>query len=275
MTDNNIHDWTNKKDQIISILEDTVTVLDDISNLFQNYYPSEMSDFCYLCYGYIIISKHNIITSLFLLRNKMIYQVHYFSRNMFEMMTNLTYITDDKSKLEERIKRFFDYEKVQLYNQLKPLKEIPELFPFRNETEEINVQNDYNNYMSLYYNKKNSKRIGKWSGLNLKEMINLITDERKRNHLLMRYNLMTQLNNQYVHPSIEYIKGIIREEYGLNDKYGEKDQMAVYLLQSIYMSISMIISLYVEQFLINDHTIINKCYELEKRFRNIPSRIVS
>ncbi len=275
MTDSNKHDWGKRKNTLISILEDTITLLDDISHSFQNDYPqTRISHFRYLCFGYILISRDNIRTSLLLLRNNMIYQVHNYCRNMFEMVVNLTYINDDKSEMEKKLKRFFDYKYVQEYNLLDTLKQYPTIVPeLKKENKDSIIQENYNHYI-LHYNIK-KKVVTDWSGLSLYKMMKNISDEKKRDDLLKGYLMFNRINNQYVHPSIEFIGRIIEEEYqnDVNDDY--KNQILVSLLESIYVSVFLIIEIYLDHFQKNRQTFRNKCNELETRFKNMSLNVVN
>jgi Family of unknown function (DUF5677) len=273
MTDITKHDWGKRRDKIIPILEDTIILLEDMSRSFQNdYHINKISHFRSLCYGYILISKYNINTSLLLFRNKKMYQVHYISRNMIEMVINLFYINSDKSERKERVKRFFDYRYVQEYNLLDTLKHFPEEFrEFRNKNQEVKTEKNYNKYKSRY--KITQKFVTDWSGISLYQRIEKISDEQKRKFLLRFYYLTTRNDNQYVHPSTKYIRSIIDEEFrtGVNDDKNKMVESS--LLESIFISVSMIIGIYLEHFQKNRQIFRNKYDELETRFRNIPSKI--
>ncbi len=270
MTDITKHDWKERRDKLISILEDTVTLLEKMSLSFENdYHPKRISDFRYLCYGYILISKNNIIGSLLLSKNRLVHQLHHISRNMMEMVTTLTYINDEKSTLEEKVRRFFDYQCVITNKHLDTLKRFPEIpQEFRNEKDDSIIEDNYKIFLSRYKNGNKKVNVNCWSGHDIPQMIEKISDEKKRNDLFRGYSLISKTNNQYVHPSIEYIKKITDEKYRKDVTDNTNNQMEVFLLESIIISVSQIIEIYLEHFQKNRQTFLDESHELEKRFRN-------
>ena len=188
---------------------------------------------------------------------------------MFEMVVNLYYINDDKSEREERLKRFFYYDVVLQYNTLEIYRHIPEMSrDFGFEKHDSRIQSEYNQYKSRYKIKNN---VPNWSGYNLLDMINKISDEGKRNDLFNGFYLLTKNNNMYVHPSIKYIKNIIDEEYG--DGFKHKDAMLLSLLESVFVSVIHIKDIYLEHFQKNRQYFRNKCNELKTRHEKIRSQL--
>jgi len=262
------HNWEQRKEIIISILEDTITLLEDMSHSFQkDYHPKRISPFRHLCFGYLLITKNNIITSLLLIKNNMMYQIHYISRNMYEMVINLSYINTDKTKLEERVQRFFDFRICQKYNCLDTMNKYPEIHQgFRTLEKDYMIQDEYNKYLSKYYKNDKKRVILYWSGISLYQMINSILDDKKRDNLLRGYYWVDKINNQYIHPSYEYIKNVIDDEYVSSVKSDDRYKNELYLLEVIYISVFMIIEIYLEHFQKNRLLFRKRHNQLEMRF---------
>ena len=258
-------DWNQRRAIIISILQDTITLLEEMSSSFRHdYHPKRITNFRLLCYGYLVISKNNIKTSLLLIENGLLYQIHPISRSIFEIVVNLNYIDADDSERNERTKRFFDYQYVDRYNVLHTMESISEIpQDVRTKEQDDKIQHDYSEYLKRYNMQKRERGITNWSGFNLVEMIQRIPDDNRRNDLLKGYKLVPKIDNQYIHPSIEYLKNIVRDEYHDNL---DRDLSEVRLLESIYLSTSKIIEIYLKHFQKNRMVFQRRADEIERRF---------
>jgi len=89
-------------------------------------------------------------------------------------------------------------------------------------------------------------------------MINTITNNYKKNDFLIGYDIMNRPNNQYLHPNVEYVRNIVKDESERKIDY----KIRVAQLESIYVSSSQIIEKFLDNFQKNRPL-------LRKRFDNI------
>jgi hypothetical protein len=254
-------DWKKREEAIIPILEETIKLMQDMTYSFQNDYPSKrISLFRQICAGYLMIGKNNAKASLLLIENNLTYQIHYISRNMFEMVVTLHFIDNDKLRRDELAQRFFDYTSIQRYKVMEAMnknRSIPQ--EFRTEEMDKEIEKKFNSFLKNYRTKEGKPpRTDTWSGLSLPEMINTITNNYKKNDFLTGYDIMNRPNNQYLHPTVEYVKNIVKDELERNVDY----KIRVSQLESIYVSSSQIIEKFLDNFQKNRPL-------LRKRFDNI------
>ena len=143
---------------------------------------------------------------------------------------------------------------------------IPQEFRTRKADEEI--EKSFFVFCEKYKTKNEKKpNLNTWSGINLLEMIDTITDSHKKHDLLIGYDIMNRPNNYFLHPTVEYLKNIIK---------GKVDpKIRVALLESIYVSVSQIIEKYLENFQKNRPMFSQRFEEIENRYRGITRKFLN
>lgn len=165
-----------------------------------------------LCLSSLLIARTNAEAAYVLLEQGIIYPVHYISRSMFELVVNLYYILDKENERDNRLERYIRFSDAVLpYKIHEIMQDQPELFPgdMKNPQQIERVKEKYGEFEKKYRKDNWSKNY--WSGMDLKRMIEYLSDPAIKKEMLVRYKLVTNLNNTYLHPSWVYIRKIARQ----------------------------------------------------------------
>lgn len=216
--------------------------MDDLSmSVIEDYHPKKLYPFRELCLGYLLIANNNAKATLPLIKANLVHQIHYVSRNMFEMVVILYYIDDDKSKKEELINRYFAFNSsIVPYKAMISMKEYPA--PFEG------IRTDKRDEEIIEGRKEFIKRYGKetqtLSGKLLPDMIKAINDTETKNDLLKRYRLMTQMNNNFLHPTMQHFESAKKDFVSKEVDY----KIRIMQLHSVSTSADLIIQKFLESF---------------------------
>ena len=207
---NNEDAWREAERRSRQILEKLISLSNEIIKHIDKSYPSKrLYNYRLLSFGYLSIGKSNAESILLLTAHGLSHQLHYINRNMVEMVVNLHYIGNDDKNRAALTQRYFDYKKVSAYKEMKIIEKYPDIFSgglFKlHKPKKLKDYDDYN----LMYGKKN---IQYWSGKNIFEMIDTINDPEIKKKLLFLYELLLTKNNQYLHPSVNYLKDVLNKE---------------------------------------------------------------
>ena len=173
-----------------------------------NYPKARIYPFRELCLGYLLICKDNLEATVCLLDKNLGDQINYINRNMFEMVVTLFYISDDKSKKEERTKRYFDYnDAVVKYRHKEMILKHKDIFPGGLLEEQIKLIDQHYKKFENEYHKPNRQS---WSGLKIDKMIESLSSSDEKDKLLKHYQVAVYLNNQFLHPSILHIRSAFK-----------------------------------------------------------------
>lgn len=235
-------EWLEVEKKVISVFKKEVSLMTDLSmSVIEDYHPKKLYPFRELCLGYLLIANNNAKAALRLIKANLVHQIHYISRNMFEMVVTLYYIDDDKLKKEELINRYFAFNSsIVPYKAMISMKEYPA--PFEG------IRTDKRDEEIIEGRKEFIKRYGKetqtWSGKGLPDMIKTISDLETRNDLLKRYSLMVQMNNNFLHPTMQHFKSAKRDFVSKEVDY----KIRVTQLHSVSTSADLIIRKFLESF---------------------------
>lgn len=198
-----------------------------------------------LCFGYLLIGRKNAEATLHLIKANLVHQVHYISRNTFEMMVTLYYIDNDKSKRDELTQRYFDYQGVKAHQAMKLMTDYPEPFiGIRTEENDKEVEQNYNVFIAKYTQGGKKPDLSTWSGKKLDKMIDSLTNKELKNDILRRYRIMVSMNNNFLHPTIQYLKQSILEYLKVEIDY----KVRIMQLHSITTTMDLIIQKFLEHF---------------------------
>jgi hypothetical protein len=267
MVDSRIESWREIEDEISQIYVEELSLLDEmIESVKNNYQSNRMTPFRLLCFGILIICRDNAKAGLLLIKQDLIHQVHYISRNMFEMIVNLCFIDNEESKRGELVERFFDYGIVNGFKTLNKMNKYP-LIPQSERTEQRDrdIENGYNHYKNKYKDVKGKVNLKTWSGKTLPEMIKCVKDPKLCENLMTGYDIMNETNNLFLHLSNEYVRTVIKGEFeGVTDY-----QMRYTQLSSLMLSADLIIKKYFIHFQKNRPAFRRKYDDIERRLDQI------
>lgn len=202
------------KEQIQLLRSQTALMTEIFDSALKNYGIKETTKLYrhrQLCLGSLLIARQNAEAAYVLLEQEITYPVHYISRSMFELVVNLYYILDKEEERDWRLDRYVSYSDAVLpYKILEILQVYPELFPddMKNPQRSKQVADKYSDFDKKYKNGSRFKNY--WSGMNLRAMIEKLSDPIIKREMLVRYKFVTNLNNTYLHPSWFYIKDIAK-----------------------------------------------------------------
>ena len=163
-------EYIKQKSIMLPLINELIVTINDMARSVPSKYPSKrIYPFRELCLGYLLICRDNLEATVSLFEKDLGDQINYINRNMFEMVVTLFYIVDDKSKKEERTKRYFDYNDAVIKHKHKEMiqkhKDI-----FKDGLPEEQIKAIDNNYAKFHdkYKKPNTQS---WSGLKMDKMI--------------------------------------------------------------------------------------------------------
>lgn len=201
--------WRGIEERVITVFKEKIKLMDDMAeSAIQNYHPKKIHPFRELCLGYFMIANNNSKAALRLIEDDLVHQVHYISRNTFEMAVTLYYIDDDKSKKDNLIERYFKYNaSIVPYKTLNSMKEYPKAFEgIRTDKRDEEILKAQTEFIKKY-----GKEINSWSGKFIPVMIKDIKNTEIRNDLLKGYSIMVKMNNNFLHPTRQYILTAIKD----------------------------------------------------------------
>lgn len=241
MTDTLIK-WKDIEKRLIPIFEIEIQLMDDITaSVIKNYHPKKIYPFREICLGYLLIAHSNAKATLFLINENLVHQVHYISRNTFEMVTTLYYIDDDESKKDALVERYFKFNaSIVPFKAMKAMHEYPETFrEITTNERDKEILREHDAYIKMY-----GKNTQTWSGKNLPDMIKSLKDDETKNDLLKRYKLMVNMNNNFLHPTRQYIIQSIKDAIKREVDY----KIRVMQLHSVSTSADLIIHKFLDNF---------------------------
>lgn len=192
-----LSDWKNIEKRVLPLFREEIKLMEDMakSTVAPYVMRHKLYQFRQVCLGYLLITKNNAQATIRLIKANLVHQIHYISRNTFEMVVTLYYIDNNKSQKDILTGRYFDYSKVQAYEAMKMINEYPEIFGgIGNEERDKQIQKGYDDFVSRYKTGDKKLNLKTWSGKNLRQMIEDITDDEIKIDLLHRYRLMVRLN---------------------------------------------------------------------------------
>jgi hypothetical protein len=196
--------------------QEIVHIINDMAiAVSKNYQPKKMHQFRFLCLGYLLIAKNNIEATIQLAEANLVHQLNYISRNMFEMVLTLYYIDDYKHKKNERIKRFYDYtNSIKRRQASERIVKYPDIFGPIDAKIEAEVDQKIKEFREMNKSKE-GRKINEisWSGLNMAQMIEALSDIELRKQLTKEYEIIIALNNNFLHASGFYVKLAIKDFY--------------------------------------------------------------
>lgn len=165
-----------------------------------------------LCMGSMLVALNNGKASIALAKNGLFYQIHYISRNMFELVVNLYYMLDDDSEFDERFERYKRYSREVLpYRVIEVMKTYPE------HVKDPPLEKIIAEKKMLFLKFKGKYSInGKislesWSGRKLPDLIKKITDQKAKDDLMRLYHFIAKTNNFFLHPTWYYFESALKE----------------------------------------------------------------
>jgi hypothetical protein len=164
---------------------------------------------------------------------------------MFEMVLTLYYIDDDMNKKNERISRFFEYNDSIKRNQARQVVlKYPEIF---GEIRRKDIEDEIDHKVIEFkekYKKQEGKKVNDrtWSGLTMPQMIEAITDSSLKTQLTREYDIMTAMNNNFLHPTKQYLKIVFKEFYSKEINYKDRVMHMSSVLSMSYMIIEICLS---------------------------------
>lgn len=234
--------WRGIEERVITVFKEKIKLMDDMAeSAIQNYHPKKIHPFRELCLGYLVIANNNSKAALRLIEDNFVHQVHYISRNMFEMITTLYCIDDDKSKKDDLIERYFKYNaSIVPYKAMRTMKRYPRAFEgIRTDEMDEEIMNARTDFKKTY-----GEKIQTWSGKSTPEMIEDIKNLEIRNDLMKRYCIMVQANNNFLHPTRQYIITAIKDFTSKNTDH----KVRVMQLHSVSISADLIIRKFLDNF---------------------------
>jgi hypothetical protein len=218
----NIYSWKDVEDQLVPAFSSTISLMDKIlHSAAANYIASKkLYLFRELCFGFLCTGRNNSDATLKLLEANLVDQIHYISRNTFEMMVILYYIDNDRHTKDVLSQRFFDYSTVDANQAMNVMINYPETFRgMRTEEDDRKAKQNYETFISRYTCSKPDLRT--WSGKDMYHMIDSLKDVDIKADFLKRYRFMVWSNNKFLHPTplslqqsiIRYLNGEIDHKY--------------------------------------------------------------
>jgi len=239
--------WKQAEEATVPLFRSQIYLMDKMAQSVNKDYIASNKLFAFreLCLGCLLIGRNNSEATLCLIKDNLVDQVHYISRNTFEMMVILYYIDNDKLKRDELAQRFFDYQSIVSYQAKQVMTDYPESFiGIRTEENDREVEQNHNAFILKYTQDGKKPDLKSWSGKNLYSMIACLTDKKLKDDLMKRYQVMIKANNNYLHPTIQSLRQSI-----IKYLEGEIDyKFRVMQLHSIITSVDLIILKFLEQF---------------------------
>ena len=268
-----INAWSDAEDKTTQIYLDEIKLMDEmIESVKNNYQLNRMTLFRALCFGVLIICRDNAKAGLLLVKENLIHQVHYISRNMFEMIVNLCFIDNEDSKRQELVERFFEYRIVHAFKALKTMKKYPSIpQSVRTEQKDADIEEGYNDFRNKYKDANEKINLSKWSGKTLPDMINCIKDAELRENLMTGYEIMNETNNRFLHLSYDYVRTVIEGEYERVTDY----QARYTQLSSLMVSADLTIKKYFIHFQKNRPAFKIKYDDIDKRHAQVQMEVVT
>lgn len=165
-----------------------------------------------LCMGTMLVALNNGKASMVLVDKDLFYQIHYISRNMFELVVNLYYILDDDREIDERFERYRRYSKEVLpYQVMQVMKKYPE------HVKDSPVEKDFAEKEKRYWKFRdkyamNGKiNLENWSGMKLPVLIEKIKDQKAKDELMLLYHFIAKTNNLFLHPTWHYLESALKD----------------------------------------------------------------
>jgi hypothetical protein len=249
---------------LVPVFSSTILFMDKILHLAAANYirTNKLYTFREICFGFLHIGRNNSQATLMLLEANLVDQIHYISRNTFEMALTLYFIDNDKSTRDSLAQRFKDYRCVVSHKVKNKLGKYKSIFgEMTKEEDDAKIEKDYKTFISKYGCDKN--QLQTWSGKKMDKMIDILSDEELKSNMLRHYDLVTWANNMYLHANPLSLQESIRKY--LRDEIDYKNR--VMLLGSVFTTVLWIIEKALEQFsknrieLTNDLSVIKKQHE--------------
>jgi len=207
------------------ILSEILGIMNDMAlTSTKKFHPKRISPFRALCIGYLLIGKSNVEATLRLSDCNLTHQISYINRNMFEIALTLYYIDDDKSKIDERVSRYFEhYNAVIRRKSIKTSNKYPAFLDSVSNDIEQEVDQNYKNYIDKYSRHGKKCNVESWSGITMKSMIESLLNDEIKGHLMKHYEIIINMFNNFLHPTKlsaelaieEFVKGEIDQTTGL------------------------------------------------------------
>lgn len=206
-----------------------------------------------LCMGSISIAKRNIDASVLLIETELSQQVHYISRNMYELTANLYYILDDESVWEQRLERYRRHSgQVLPYKVMRVMEKYPQYAIGINPDKDFpKKKNAYAEFKQKYEVKGKKFNDGTWSGKKLDLLIESLKDTKDKEALMEFYHSIVKQNNFFLHPSWFYLMETVKESVAKAD--GRKDEKSDFkdntaLLTMMFLSGRLVVSKFLDHF---------------------------
>ncbi|HBR22284.1 MAG TPA: hypothetical protein DD713_06935 [Nitrospiraceae bacterium] len=239
--------WIDVEKELVSLVYSEISIIDKmLQSASVNYITSNrLFPYRELCFGFLVVARNNTEATLKLIEANLVDQIHFISRNTFEMMVILYYIDNDKFKRDELTQRFFDYHIVTAHRAMHIIESYPRSFVgVITEGNANEIKRDYDAFLTKYSQDGKKPSLTTWSGKNLSDMIDTISDENCKNDLMKRYKFMISANNYFLHPTELSLRQSIL-------KYRESEisyKLRVKQIHSVLTSVDLIIHKYLEQF---------------------------
>jgi Family of unknown function (DUF5677) len=235
-----------KEDYLVRLeyLKHLVNLMDDIYLSVRKNYGTAMHPHMLLCVGTLRVACHNAEATIHLVDAELIHQVHYISRNMWELTINLYYILDKESQRDARLERYLRYgDEVLPFKLLEAVKDhfeddISEQLATRKEKKYRTFQEEYKT------SKGKAPDTSSWSGMNMYDMVDKLNNEEIKTEFKTFYKLLVKSNNLYLHPSWLYLKEAIAYTMGSYRDY----QSRMNLMNSVFTAGKKIVEKVLEHF---------------------------
>jgi hypothetical protein len=271
MTDK--YTWKEIEEDVVTTFHSQIVLMDEmLQSVSKNYIDkNKLFLFRELCFGFLWFGRNNSKATISLIKENLVDQVHYISRNTFEMMVILYYIDNDNDKLkrDELAQRFFNYQSVLSRQVMKVITDYPESFTdLKTEGQDRVIEQGYKDFISKYKEKGEKLDLKSWSGKNLYAMIDCFNNKEQKIDLMKRYQMMIKVNNNYLHPTYQSLRQSI-----LRFLMDETDyKLRVTQLHSVTTSIDLIMQKFMEHFSKDRIAFRNRLRDIDYQYNAIMNR---
>jgi hypothetical protein len=190
---------------------------------------------------------------------------------MFEMVVNICFIDNDDSERQGLVERYFKYGIIGAYKTLEKMKKYSSMSQAgRTLQKEREVESNYEFFKNKYKDSKGKINLNSWSGKTLPAMIKEIKDTKLRENVTTGYDMMADINNQFLHISQQYLGIVIAEEFDGNIDY----KMRYTQLSSFMISTGLIIEVCFKYFQKNRPAFKNRYKSIEEGRKEIGDKII-
>jgi hypothetical protein len=128
---------------------------------------------------------------------------------------------------------------------MKLMIDYPEPFVgIRTEEKDKEVESNYKAFITRFTKDGKKPDLKTWSGKTIDKMIDSLTNKELKTDLLRRYRIMISMNNNFLHPTPQYLKKSILDYLKAETDY----KVRIMQLHSITTTMDLIIQKFLEHF---------------------------